>query len=240
MTKSPLENSKGTLSLTGSGEYLPGMDPVDKMLLERVGTAPRVVCLPTAAAPDGASIVRNWARMGVEHFTKLGAQAESLDILTHKDANNPALADKLREANFVYLSGGKPEYLHEVLKGSLAFAALNDILSKGGVVAGCSAGAMIWGEKIPSFPTLIPLHDVFNYLPGSIIMPHFDEFGDRWGGALKLAMGERTILGIDGFTALVCQQGNYHVAGKSAVTVWDKKQKVRYTHGQSLTWGKPI
>lgn len=240
MTKSPLETSRGTLSLTGSGEYLPEMEPVDKMLLERVGAAPKVVCLPTAAAPDGATIVANWARMGVEHFTKLGAQTESINILTHKDADTTALADKVRAANFVYLSGGKPDYLYKTLANTETFKALNEVLNNGGVVAGCSAGAMIWGEKIPSFPTLVPLHDVFNYLPGSIIMPHFDEFGDRWGAALKLAMGERTILGIDGFTALVCQQGQYQVAGKSAVTVWNKKQRVRYTHGQSLSWGKPV
>jgi cyanophycinase len=237
MTNSPLENSKGTLSLTGSGEYLPDMDPVDTDLLARLGTSPRVVCLPTAAAPDGASIVKNWSRMGVDHFTRLGAQAEAVEVLTHKDADNPAFADKVRAANFVYLSGGKPDFLHKTLAGTATFNALNAVLEAGGVVAGCSAGAMIWGEKIPSFPTLVPLHDVFNYLPGSIIMPHFDEFGDRWGAALKLAMGERTILGIDGFTALVCHGGAYSVIGKNAVTVWDKKQKVRYTHGQTLTWG---
>jgi len=238
MTKSPLENSKGTLALTGSGEYLLEMEPVDKFLLAKLGDTPKVVCLPTAAAPDGASIVGNWARMGVEHFTRLGAQAEAVNILSHKDADNPGFVDKIRAANFVYLSGGKPDYLHKTLAGTQAFAALNDVLMNGGVVAGCSAGAMIWGEKIPAFPTLVPLHDVFNYLPGSIIMPHFDEFGDRWGSALKLAMGDRTILGIDGLTALVCHGGTYSVAGKSAVTVWDKKQKVRYTDGQTVKWGR--
>ncbi len=236
MTTSPLETSKGTLSLTGSGEYLPEMDPVDRGLLERVGGAPRVVCLPTAAAPDGASVVTNWSKMGVEHFTRLGAQAEAVEILTHADANNPAWVDKIRAANFVYLSGGKPEYLYKTLEGTAAFGAIAQVLAEGGVVAGCSAGAMIWGEKIPSFPILLPLHKVFNYLPGSIIMPHFDEFGDRWGSALKLVMGEHTILGIDGFTALVCQGNAFSTIGKGGVTVWNKKQKVRYGDGQLVNW----
>ena len=226
----------GTLALTGSGEYLPNMEKVDRLLLDRVGGSPRVVCLSTAAAPDGPATVAHWNKLGVDHFSKLGAQVEAVQILTHADANNNAFVDKLRAANFVYLSGGKPDYLHKTLADTQAFAALNDLLQRGGVVAGCSAGAMIWGQKIPSFPTILPFRSVFNYLPGAIIMPHFDEFGDRWGSAIKLILGDSTILGIDGYTALVGHNGAYTSSGLGGVTVWDKKQKMRYTDGQTVTW----
>ena len=42
------------LALVGSGEYLPPMDPVDRILLSRLPGPPRVVCLPTAAGTEGA------------------------------------------------------------------------------------------------------------------------------------------------------------------------------------------
>jgi cyanophycinase len=236
MTPSPLDNTPGTLALTGSGEYLPDMEPVDRRLLDWAGKDPRVACVPTAAAPDGPATVANWSRMGVEHFKKLGAQAEAVEILTRADANSNALVDKLRAANFVYFSGGKPDYLHKTLAGTAAFAAVEDVLARGGVVAGCSAGAMVWGEKIPSFPAMLPFRNTFNYLPGAIIMPHYDEMGERFGAAVKMLMGDRTLLGIDGYTALVCRAGSFNAYGRGGVTVWNKHRKVRFTDGQPVPW----
>lgn len=71
----------GTVALVGAGEYLSTMLPVDKMLLERVNGTPRVVVLPTASAPDGAGVPERWARMGVEHFSQLGAAVEPVMLL---------------------------------------------------------------------------------------------------------------------------------------------------------------
>ncbi|MGQ0601494.1 MAG: Type 1 glutamine amidotransferase-like domain-containing protein, partial [Anaerolineales bacterium] len=166
----------GTLALVGSGEYLERMDPVDRLLLSRVSGEPRVVCLPTAAAQDGADVFADWARRGVAHFTRLGVFAEAVLVADRKDADHETFAEKIRAANFVYLSGGKPDYLHNTLKGSAAFIAITEVIERGGVVAGCSAGAMIWGEIIPNFPTLLPLKKVFNRLPNTVIVPHYDEF----------------------------------------------------------------
>ncbi len=58
----------GTLALVGSGEYLPPMEPVDRLLLARLGGEARVVCLPTAAATEGAERIRYWSELGVRHF----------------------------------------------------------------------------------------------------------------------------------------------------------------------------
>jgi cyanophycinase len=222
----------GTLSLAGSGEYLEKMDAVDRLLLSRAPGEPRVVCLPTASAPDGAQVFEDWAKRGVAHFTRLGAHAEAVLIANRRDADDEALAARLRAANFIYLSGGKPDYLHRTLKNTRAFAAFTEVLERGGVVAGCSAGAMIWGEVIPNFPIMLPLKNVFNRLPNTVIVPHYDEFGERWGGMIKTVIGNRSLVGIDGYTALVCADGAYRVAGAGGVTVWNKRRKVRYTGGQ--------
>src|SRR3990172_9732773 len=144
----------GTLALIGSGEYLPPMNPVDEWPLGRLRGQARVVCLPSAAGQEGPERIGYWSRLGVDHFTRLGATAEAVEIVNRAGARDEALAARIRAANFVYLSGGDPDYLYQTLNGTPAWAAIEGVLAGGGVVAGCSAGAIIWSESYPSFPTL--------------------------------------------------------------------------------------
>ncbi len=97
-----------TIALVGSGEYLPPMQPVDRGLINRLGEPARVVCLPTAAGKEGAERIDYWSRLGVEHFTRLGAQVESLPVIDRQSAGDTHLAERVARANFVYLSGGSP------------------------------------------------------------------------------------------------------------------------------------
>src|SRR5262245_56254586 len=106
----------GTLALVGSGEFLPPIRPLDKKLLEHIQGEQHVVVLPTASAPDGTGVPERWAKMGVEHFSALGAQVEPVMLLTREDAENPAVVEQIELANFVYFSGGKPRYLLETLQ----------------------------------------------------------------------------------------------------------------------------
>ena len=109
-----------------------------------------------------------------------------------------------------------------------------EVHHKDGVVAGCSAGAMIMGERMPGFPGLKP---AFGLLPGVVIMPHFDELPVSMVNALHLLVGEkRTLLGIEGNTALVVADESYQIVGSGCVVVWNKREKRRYTHGQEVSW----
>ena len=226
----------GTLALVGSGEYLPPMRPVDEWLLSQLPSAPRVVCLPTAAGQEGPERIGYWARLGVEHFTPLGVEVEAVGIIDRATAEDESRVAHIRAANFVYLSGGKPDYLHRTLNGTRAWQAIEEVLSNGGVVAGCSAGAMIFGERFPSFPVPWPLRPAFGYLPNVVIMPHFDEIPPAFVGALHGVAGHSTLVGIDGNTALVCRAGGYNVQGSGGVTVWNARHKQRYTNNASVTF----
>ncbi|MBI3241962.1 MAG: Type 1 glutamine amidotransferase-like domain-containing protein [Chloroflexi bacterium] len=225
----------GTLALVGSGEYLEPMEPVDRLLLSRLSGEARVACLPTAAGTEGPKMIAHWSQLGVDHFNKLGAMVEAVEVIDRATANDDSLAAKIRAANFVYLSGGNPGYLYKTLKDSAAWAAITGVLENGGVVAGCSAGAMIFGENIPSFPTIWPLQPAFNFVPG-VIMPHYDEFGDGLKQAVRTLAGKKTLLGIEGNTALVKQGGKFEVAGSGGVTVWNGKLKRRFTNGERVEW----
>jgi cyanophycinase len=226
----------GTLALVGSGEYLPPMESVDKFLLNCLSGPARVVCLPTAAGTEGEERLGYWSRLGVEHFTRLGAEASTLRVIDRASAREAGNAEKIRAANFVYLSGGDPGYLHKTLTGTPVWEAILLVLENGGVVAGCSAGAMIFGEKIPSFPMVVPLRPVFKLIPGAVIVPHYDEFGAQWGPIIKAMLGQLTLLGVEGNTALVKLNGTHTAVGAGGVTVWSKKQKTRFTNGQEVKW----
>jgi cyanophycinase len=217
------------LALVGSGEYLPGMEAVDRELIARLPGDPRVVCLPTAAGTEGPERIQYWMDLGQEHFTRLGAPVESLPVTDRSSAEDSALAEKIAAANFVYLSGGKPAYLRDTLAGSRAWAAIEAVLAKGGLLAGCSAGAMILGEK---FFGRMGWKEGFNFLPGTTIVPHFDEMPQGMLGPLRLTIDKRlTLLGVEGYTALVKDGDQYEVLGRGGVTVWNRNGKVRYTRG---------
>lgn len=228
------------LALVGSGEYLPNMEGVDRDLLDRLGQPPRVVCLPTAAGTEGSERVGYWSRLGVTHFTRLGVPVESVSVIDRADAENPALAAQVAGANFVYLSGGRPDYLYKTLEGTAVWAAILDVLDRGGILAGCSAGAMILGEKMFGFPGWKP---AFGLVPGAAIIPHFDEIPRAMSASMRLITGsDLTVLGVDGYTALVVNpqgpggRAQFEVLGSGGVTVWNRRSKVRHTQGRLPDW----
>jgi cyanophycinase len=224
---------KGTLALVGSGEYLPPMEPVDRLLLSRLPGKLRVVCLPTAAGTEGSETIAYWSNLGMEHFQALGADAEAVRVIDRASAEDEALAARIRAANFVYLSGGNPVYLHDTLVETPAWDAIAGVLEAGGVVAGCSAGAMIFGQR----STPLPWHRGFGLLPGAAILPHFDEMAGGLAQMVRLVLPPRmTLLGVEGDTALICGADGYTVAGTGSVMVWSRRQKRRYQAGESVTW----
>ncbi len=226
-------NTNRTIALVGSGEYLPAMEPVDRNLIARLGESPRVVCLPTAAGTEGSERIGYWTRLGVAHFQRLGAAVQTVPVVDRAGAEDPDHAAAVAAANFVYLSGGKPDYLHQTLAGSAVWQAIESVLARGGVLAGCSAGAMILGEKFFGFPGW---RQGFGYLPGATIIPHFDEIPAVMVQSIRLFAGDMTILGIDGNTALVQHAAGYEVVGAGSVTVWNKAGKTRYLQGLLPGW----
>lgn len=222
----------GTLALLGAGEYLPAVEAIDRFLLSRLPAPQQVVCLPTAAGDEGPERLAYWNDLGVAHFTRLGAEVAALPVIDRASAQDTRLADRVAEANFVYLSGGKPTYLLETLADTPVFEAIMHVLDTGGVVAGCSAGAMIWGERIPRFPPPPIWKSGLAFLPNIVVIPHFDEMSYLMTNILHFVLGNGyTLVGIDCNTALVCMDGFMTVTGSGGVTVWDEQRKDRYTNG---------
>lgn len=228
----------GTLALVGSGEFLPPIEPLDKLLIEQLQEPPRVVVLPTASAPDGPGVPERWAKMGVEHFTRLGAQVEPVMLLTRADAESADLAARIAAANFVYMSGGKPQYLYATLRDSPCWQTIQGIFAAGGVVAGCSAGAMVMGERMIDFPRLWRTVPALGLAPGLAVIPHFDEMPGMLTSLARPAAHQVPIVGVDGSTALVGNDHNWTVQGRGGVTTFTSKGKRVYRAGEQVEIGK--
>jgi cyanophycinase len=232
----------GLITLVGSGEYLPVMDDVDRHLLNSLnlnGRKPRVVCLPTAAGREGDSSVNRWSNMGISHFTDLDAEVHAVRIIDRVSADDPQWESLLENADLIYFSGGDPGYLHQTMKGSRAWSAAQRAWERGAVYAGCSAGAMILAERMPSF-RLVGTQEGFGVVPATFIIPHFDAIPGLWkplvlGLQRQLKRGERMI-GVDENTALVGKLGEtWTVMGKSKVHVFTRQGSMSCTSGETLT-----
>ena len=208
--------ASGVLALVGGGEWQPGTE-YDADLLEHSG-ADEVLVLPTAAAyqhPDRAvATAEKW-------FSSLGSRARGLMVLRHADANKETNAAAVREARFIYLSGGSPLHLLSVLKGSLVFEALAAALSAGAVVAGSSAGAMVLVD-----PMVDPRGGAFTVGLGLVehlaVVPHHDSgTSHHFWRTLELAPAGLPIAGIPERTALIRDpDGSWRSAGGGRVTVY--------------------
>lgn len=229
----------GTLALVGAGEFLERMQEVDRELLARAGGM-RVAVLPTASAPDGAGVPERWGRMGVEHFSRLGAQAEAVMALDHAACDDTGMADRVEAANLVYFSGGKPNYLRDTLYGTAVWEAVLSVLNKGGVVAGCSAGAMIMGMYLPvlggGMPNPSKWQPGFALVLNAVIVPHYNEFPEIWSNLwFDRRPVDSFLIGVDADTALVGMKADWQVMGARRVTVRRGKRSDHYQSGQSVT-----
>lgn len=167
-------------------------------------------------------MIDDWMHRGVDHFTALGATAEPVRVWDRTSANDAALAERIEHSDLVYLSGGKPSYLFDTLNGTVVWGAILDVVARGGLLVGCSAGAMIQGEIFAGLPHK---HGGFGLWPGVNIVPHFDEIPSAVVSAMRLAMGrDHTLVGVDRNTALLHADGAYRVIGER-VTIWTRDDK---------------
>jgi cyanophycinase len=210
------ENRPGPLALVGGAEWTEGCT-FDESLWRDSGQA-EVVVLPTAAAyehPERAvETARDW-------FGRFGAGVKGLMILSRADALDEAAAGQLREARFIYLSGGSPMHLRSVLKDTPAWTAIVDAWRAGAVLAGSSAGAMVLGDSMVD-PRGGALTLGLGLLDRIAVLPHYDTWSEEKAHrTVQLATGHLRIAAVDERTALIRDpDGTWRAAGSGGVTVY--------------------
>src|SRR5689334_13133762 len=236
----------GPVALVGAGEFLAPMAEFDRGLLEATGRSrPRVAIIPTAAAVDGEATFQMWIEMGVEHFASLGAEVEPILVRTTADGHDGAALQAIGEADLVYLSGGHPRHLLDVLQGSPLGAAVAEANARGAVVAGCSAGAMALVGRTMDFrilprirvPMPFPIRwpEGLSLVDGVAVLPHYDAWPEPLSALVALqAPRSAVVLGIDEDTAVVGRNGAWQVHGKGRVTVWRGRRRERFRKGEAF------
>jgi cyanophycinase len=237
---------RGPVALVGAGEFLDEMAEFDHGLLLSTGRPrPRVVILPTASAPDGDEIFQGWANKGVEHFSRLGAEVEPILVRTAAEGHDPAGLQAIGEADLVYLSGGSPSHLLNILDGSPLGEAIRIANERGAVIAGCSAGAMAIVGRLMDFrivprlrvpiPFPVRWRDGLGLVPDVAVVPHYDAFPEPLSAAFALqAPRGGVVLGIDEGTAVVGRSGAWQVFGRGRVTVWRGRHRERFRKGEAF------
>jgi cyanophycinase len=206
----------GTLALVGGGEFDDGCD-FDRELLEASG-AGDVLVVPAGAAFEHPHRLVEAAEAW---FKGLGGEAKGLPVLTRRDAMDPANAEAVRDATFVYLAGGSPMHLRSVLKDTPTWDALVAAWQRGAVVAGSSAGAMVLTD-----PMVDPRGGAFTVGIGLIaplaVVPHADTWSEeKLHRTQVLAPKATPVVGVEERTAVLrAPDGTWKAAGAGAVRVW--------------------
>lgn len=223
----------GSLLLEGGAEFGGAMREPDLRAIELAGgfDAP-VRILPTAAAPDNNHV--RAGNNGVRWFQSLGARdVESLPLIDKASADDPKITEDLRNAKLIYLLGGFTHYLGQTLKDSKAWEAALEAYLNGAVLAGSSAGAMVLCEHYND-PGRKKVERGLNLVPNVCVLPHHNTFGKDWAGNLKMLLPGVTLLGIDEYTGMLMENGEWTVYGGGEVTIYQGASIETFFSGKTL------
>jgi cyanophycinase-like exopeptidase len=219
----------GSLALVGSGEYLPAMAEFEKSLVHdgvKNGKEARYVQIPTAAGRESTDRLEYWKQLGLTQAKAIGVEATYLPIYTREDAFNQKYIDAVANSALMYMSGGDPHHLAEVLIDTPLWSAIIENWKTGASLAGCSAGAMVLSAHIPNFRLLKKTATQgLNLLSEIRVIPHFNKFF-KWipESAAKVLLhvpDDSILIGVDELTAIVKRSGDteWVVVGEAKVHV---------------------
>jgi cyanophycinase len=190
----------------------------------------RIVVFPTAN-PDPLPKSDGLANI----FRKAGAKKVTvLEGRTLKDVESPAFLDALREATGIWFGGGRQWRFVDAYEDTKALPLMFDVLKRGGVIGGTSAGASIQAEYMCRGSPLGNLEIRYEgyerglgFLPGVAVDQHFTQRKRHQDmTSLMKTYPQLLGIGIDEATAIIVQGQVAEVIGKGKVHFYDTKRKV--------------
>ncbi len=222
--------------LEGGAEFGGQMAIPDLRAMELAGgTRALLRVIPAAAAPDDNH--QRAGRNAQRWFQKLGAtDVAVLPLIDRQSAEDPALADTLRESRMIYMLGGFPQHLAQSLAGTAAWRAICQARQSGAVIGGSSAGAMVLCEYYynPEEDRVLP---GLGMVKGVCLLPHHDTFGSSWAPRLRRLLPEMVMIGIDEETGVIddAAPGYWRVYGKGAATRYRQDRVQRFGSAEAFS-----
>jgi len=225
--------AKGTLVIQGGGSA-DGTGIVETFILKAGGPNAKIVVVPTAGGNrnrDGSVIVYTEDKV-LASWKKRGATNVHM-LHTHdpKVADTEAFAAVLRDASGVWFDGGRQWNIVDSYAKTLTEREFHNVLERGGVIGGSSAGATIQGDYLVRgavagseiVMTPEPEHEHgFAFLRRSAIDQHINT-RNRWDDIIPVIKKFPNLLGIglsEG-TAIVVTGDRFEVIGKWKVAIHD-------------------
>jgi len=207
--------NKGALVIVGGGGMPQSI--VDRFVQLAGGPNANIVVLPTAVPREQTDlrIPGFLARAGVKKVTVLDQRGP-------EEVSSETFRLALKEATGIWFGGGRQWNFVDAYENTDAVAAFHEVLQRGGVIAGSSAGATIQGEFLvrghPLGNQVMMAEGYergFAFLPGSAIDQHFAQRG-RQPDLLPVIQRHPQMLGIglDEATAIVVQGSRADVVGQ--------------------------
>ena len=218
----------GALVIVGGGLRDPGI--LARFVELAGGPEAPIVVIPTA----GGGETYDQSFRGLSGFREVGATDLTVLHTTNRDeANAPAFVEPLRRARGVWFPGGRQWRLADAYLGTLVHDALRDVLNRGGVVGGSSAGATILGSYLARGDTatntvMMGDHEVgFGFLRDTAIDQHLLR-RNRQFDLIEIIETHPELLGIglDEDTAIVVRGDAFEVIGQSYVAIYDHERMI--------------
>ncbi|HEX5217685.1 MAG TPA: SUMF1/EgtB/PvdO family nonheme iron enzyme [Vicinamibacterales bacterium] len=224
---------RGTLIIIGGGST-DGTGIIEKFIQIAGGPEKKFVIVPTAGGNRDAQgnvrvyeeerSLRTWKARGLKNVVMLH---------THdpKVADTDEFVKPLLDADAVWFDGGRQWNIVDSYANTRTYKAFHDVLARGGVIAGSSAGATIQGAYLvrgdTSGPNVMmteePNHQSgFAFLKKSAIDQHINT-RNRWDDLIPVIKKYPDLLGIglsEG-TAIIVTGDKFEVMGKWKVAVHD-------------------
>lgn len=193
-----------------------------------------IVVIPTAGGYDVnekriEGLTAQWASRGA-------AKVTVLHTTDPKEADTETFAKAIDEAGGVYFPGGRQWRLADAYLNTIVHSKLNDLLSRGGVIGGSSAGATIQGSYLARGDTktntiMVGDHEVGMGFIKNIAIDQHTLARNRQYDMFEILAVYPDLLGIaiDENTAMLVSGNAFEVIGQSYVLIydgthWDQKQ----------------
>ncbi|TVQ00887.1 MAG: cyanophycinase [Planctomycetaceae bacterium] len=217
-TLGPPTVESGSLVIVGGGGMPQSV--VDRFVQLAGGSEARIVVLPTAVSREEA-----FASRPPRFLTRAGvASVKMLPQSRTAEVADEEFREALAEATGVWFDGGRQWNFVDAYENTDAVELFHDVLRRGGVIGGSSAGATIQGEYLvrghPLGNRVMMAEGYergFGFLPGVAIDQHFTQRG-RHPDLLQVVRQHPKLIGIgiDEATALVVSGSRAEVIGKDS------------------------
>jgi len=218
----------GSLVIVGGG--MRDLDILREFAELAGGSDAPVVVIPTAGGAEDYD--EFW--QGLNQFRAAGlTKLKLIHTYERAEADTAAFAQAIREARGVWFTGGRQWRLADSYLHTEVHDALQELLERGGVIGGSSAGATILGSYLARGDTtsntvMMGDHEEgFGFISHIAIDQHLLR-RNRQFDLLEITIAKPELLGIglDEDTAIVVRNNRFEVIGNSYVVIYDNTRQI--------------